>query len=136
MIQSTSSIALTTGTYLIILGFDKFSLYKDIVPFLELVAYGSLLLGLLFIVALNWILKRYDKLPVYAVLTWTVAVVAVLAFFSSLTSSGFYPFVFFLLILVVLSSPIGIIDTLFLRDLVIYDTFLSGLHRENMYQVG
>lgn len=110
--------------------------YSDIVPLLLVMSIVTNVVGMVLNLGLNWILRYVDKLVVYGHLTIAIAVVAMALLVASLRDSAeaCYTFVALVIVLAALSSPIYTIDTLLVRDLVIYDTFVTGINRENMYQ--
>ena len=89
------------------------------------------------VMSLNWVLFYVDKLRVYKIITLAISALGIVIFFTSLSGdqASFYATCFFLVVVGILVGPIYAIDGFFLKDLIMYDTFLTGLNRENMYQV-
>lgn len=136
LIVSAIGIGFTNGQYLLVIGFPFITKYSQIVSFIIIFGVIYFILGGLATLSLNYLLKIYDKLIIYKFLTFAIAFFGVLIFPCSIFSNitGFYLTSACLLITGIFSFPIITIDGFFVKDLLIYDAFLTGLNRENMYQ--
>lgn len=83
------------------------------------------LFGTLIIVACNWILTYVDKMKFYAILLSGIFFLSIGLFFTTFSPSAFYIYLFFVGLIGFLGVPAGMLITLFLRDLVVYDTFAT-----------
>jgi len=136
LISAGYAIGFGNGLYLLVVGFSFVTRYSQIALFVSVIAALYFLFGAVAVISLNWILAYYEKLFVYKIITLVIGVLGVVIFLACLAGNeaSFYATCFFLIILGALVGPISAIDNFFLKDLIIYDTFLTGLNRENMYQ--
>ena len=84
--------------------------------------------GVILMVACNWLFKVWDKLDVYLFQAWAVMLLSLVCFFVSLDGGddALYLYIAIAAGMASLAFPIRLMDTLFVRDLVIYDTFITG----------
>jgi Na+/melibiose symporter-like transporter len=96
----------------------------------------GVILGLAFLLVLNWYLSSRDKLKIYLNQLRFIASAGIVGFGVSVIPGnvGNYLFFLFFFIIVVITPSVQLIDTLLVRDLVMFDTFTTGLNRESMYQ--
>lgn len=80
-----------------------------------------------------FILPRFDKVTVYRWLLIASMIVSLGGFFVSFIKDQYGPILLFLIIFYAITGPIFFIEGFFLKDLVTYDTFLTGKNRESMY---
>jgi hypothetical protein len=81
-------------------------------------------------------LKNHDKIVVYQFLTKFLCTSAVSAFFLSIIPRiGPLMFWGLLLLLGAIYFPVSFLQSLFVRDLIQFDTFTTGLKRQAMYQL-
>ncbi len=127
LIQSATGVFSTAGSLLLITGFNL-GTNKDFVTYSILLAIISIIGILIANVSLNWLLRYVEKLRVYLVLAVLVAVLSLVAFIPACftTTGALIVFLVFTVILSVASGPIGLIESLMVRDLIVYDTFITG----------
>ncbi len=77
-------------------------------------------------ISCHWVLQRFDKLQVYNGLLLITIVACILVFLLSLNASNLIGLVVLGSILTIVAVPINLIYSLFVRDLVIFDTFVTG----------
>lgn len=86
--------------------------------------------GVILMVACNWLFKIWDKLQVYRFQAWIVVILSLGCFFVTLpgtnNNTNLYIYIGIGAALASLAFPIRLMDTLFVRDLVLYDTFRTG----------
>ena len=127
LIQSAMGVFSTAGSLLLITGFNL-GTNKDFVTYSILLAIISIIGILIANVSLNWLLRYVEKLRVYLLLAALVAVLSLVAFIPACftTTGALIVFLIFEVILSVASGPIGLIESLMVRDLIVYDTFITG----------
>lgn len=121
--------------FYLLIGFPSISKVNDTVNFVIYVAGISAVVGLILMVSCNWIFKKLDKLKFYLYMIVFVIVLAFASFFVTLSrdKTALLLYVGIAAGMASLAFPVRLIDSLFIRDLVVYDTFICGLNRENMY---
>ena len=79
-------------------------------------------------IGMNWLLRYVEKLRVYLCLAAAVAVLSTAAFIPAnfTNMSAFIAVFVFTLFISIISGPIGLIESLMVRDLIVYDTFITG----------
>lgn len=84
--------------------------------------------GVSFMVSCNWLLKTVDKLKVYKALMILIALLSFFSFFVVLssTSTAMNVFIVMSTLIAAIGFPVRLFDNIFVRDLVVYDTFLTG----------
>lgn len=103
-----------------------------------------------FIPLIAWSVGKFEKIHLYrglSVLMWVLALMSVLAMipgigaysgdsYSDSTLLSYYTLYIISQVGLICAAaiPIGFINSLFLRDLVIYDNFVNNVDRENVYQ--
>lgn len=85
------------------------------------------IIGVAFNVSCNWIFTKIDKLQVYKVLLWICVFICVITFFISFDPSNFLGVIIIGVIFGIIGAPANLIFNMFIRDLVIYDTFVTGM---------
>ncbi len=125
-------------TYLLIFSYSFIEFNSQILPYMFVIAGASIAVILVVQLSLNCILRKFDKLKVYKFATALAGVISTLVFVVTLPGIGNIGFYLLMIINVVLAgivSALSLIDGLFVRDLVVFDTYVTGLRRENMYQM-
>lgn len=127
LIGSATSIFSSAGSFLFLIGFGL-STNADFVTYSILLAVVSIL-GILFVnIGMNWLLRYVEKLRMYLYLTAGVAVLSLAAFIPANFSNiaALVAFLVFTLLLSIIYGPISLIESLMVRDLIVYDTFITG----------
>lgn len=127
LIGSATGIFSSSAALLLLIGFNITS-NQSYVIYVILIAVIATLAGLSINAAMNWVLKFFEKLRVYLILAVAVALFSSAGFIASLFSNG-TAFIFFLIFDIILASiyfPIVLIESLMVRDLIVYDTFTTG----------
>jgi len=99
-------------------------------------AFGGAIIGMLSLIPCqSMINKGYEKLNLLLKSIFLASAVGFIAFFLAIGQSDllFYLFFIIMMVAIAISFPIGMIQKIMLRDLVVYDTFLTGLNRESLY---
>jgi MFS family permease len=125
-------IGTNLGIILIEVGYAK--TIAQVSNYLILTAFGIVILGVVFNIIVWQIVSRYDKVMVYQHLTIGIAGLCVCGFVLSLFGEA-TPFLIYVVLIGGIFYPVQLIDGFFVRDLVSADTLLTGLNRENLYQV-
>ena len=122
------AIGQTFGLYLLVVAFSFVKKYNQIAVFVIIILVCFLVGGMVSILALNFLLTKFDKLFLYKVITLAIAGFGCIMFPACVMGnpSSFIATVVFLIIMGILQFPLGYIDSFFLRDLIVYDTFLTG----------
>lgn len=128
LIGTATSIFSTNGSLLLLIGFN-IATSQDFATYTIILAIASSLGGLTMVVICNWYLKYVEKLGVYLKLAVMVAAIAAVAFIASIFSSQAAFFVFYVLLMLegIIYFPVSLIESLMVRDLILYDTFTTGL---------
>jgi hypothetical protein len=84
------------------------------------------ILGLVFIIACNWILARIDKIRVLVFILIIVIALSIATFFVTLNASTLYVYLAIVVVMSTLAMPVGLIASLFIRDLVVFDAFVTS----------
>jgi hypothetical protein len=116
-----------------VIGFQSIKTNKDVVDFTLIYVFGVNILGMLASLGLNWLLKYYSKLFTYQTITLIVSFLALVVFFITDYDNLFVYFFAIVVLLGVLYIPSQTIDTLLVRNLVLFDRYTTGLSRENMF---
>ena len=121
--------------FFLLIGFESIEKVEDTVNFVIYVAGISAIIGLILMVSCNWIFKKIDKLKFYLYMIVVVILLAFVSFFVTLSgdNTALILYVCVATGMASLAFPVRLVDNLFVRDLVVYDTFICGLNRENMY---
>lgn len=121
--------------YLLLVGFTQIQKVSDMVIYTLAYTVISGTVGLALVVACNWFLQGREKLTVFLNLTRALALMGLVSFFVSIFGDSWaFTTVYVIYLLVgVLSAPLLLVNSLFVRDLVVFDTFTTGLSRENLY---
>jgi GPH family glycoside/pentoside/hexuronide:cation symporter len=82
--------------------------------------------GLIVLVASNWVFDKIEKIKVLVALLWVAIALMIAAFISTIPTTGLYAYLVFVCIFGIIGFPINLISTLFTRDLVVYDNFVTG----------
>jgi Na+/melibiose symporter-like transporter len=132
LIGSATGIFAGAASFLFLIGFGL-STTSDFVIYSILLAVVGLIVSLFVNIGMNWLLQYVEKLRVYLILAATVTVLSTIAFIPANFSntSAFVVLLIFTLILSIISAPIGLIESLMVRDLIVYDTFITG--KETFY---
>lgn len=129
LVDSGVNIFITVVGYYVLIGFNL----ETVKSFINYLLYGSIIgacIGIPLTVLLNWVLSRYDKIPLYLFLIKLVIILGVVAFI--ITTPQLNSFVGYFIVLCfmnTLSYPAKLFDRLIIRDLVTYDTFMTGMTR-------
>lgn len=134
-----SALSIATGllTFLYVTGFfPAIECYKDIVPYIVVLTVIAVIGSVVVQASLACILAKYDKLAVYRTICTLTSVIAIVIFPVSLAKgfTGFYLVIAMSLLLSYCLAALYMIDSFFVRDLIVFDQFVTGLRRENMYQ--
>jgi Na+/melibiose symporter-like transporter len=84
------------------------------------------MLGMILTIACQCILQKIDKIRVLALFLFILSACASISFFLSFRESTLYFYCALIVVIGVLSIPLGLISSLFLRDLVVFDTMLTS----------
>lgn len=84
------------------------------------------IIGMLLNIACNWVLHKVDKIKVYMIITLWVSVFAAANFFTTFSRGGLYASFLISSAVALAYFPVVLIAQLFLRDLVVFDTFCTG----------
>lgn len=126
LIDSGVNIFITVVGYYVLIGFDL----EKVSSYVNYLMYGSIAgacLGIPLTVTMNWVLLWYDKITLYLIVISLVFVLGILAFLITTPGLNSFEGYFILLCLInTLSYPAKLFDRLIIRDLVIYDTFMTG----------
>ncbi len=106
----------------------------DIAEYFLLLTGAVVIGGTVINVAIGQAVQCYDKLQLFKNLTLFIAFLGVIGFFTTFEASGTM-FVVYMCVVGACFFPIQMLDNFFLRDLVTADSFLTGLYRENLFQV-
>jgi len=137
LLFSAISISLGLLTFLYVTGFfPAIECYKEIIPLIVGVTVIIVIGSVAVLASLQCILAKYDKLVVYRTVCVLAAIIALAIFPVSLPKgfTGFYLVIATSVLLTYCLVVLGSIDGFFLRDLIVFDQFVTGLRRENMYQ--
>lgn len=124
-VSAGQSILGVMGFYLYYIGFHLQN-QSFVITCALVTAVISGLMGMVFIIACNWILKYVEKVKLYTMILSAIFVLLIGLFFTTLNDAGFYPNLFITGVIGTCAMPIGLLGSLFTRDLVIYDTFATG----------
>ena len=132
LIGSATGIYGTAASLLYLIGFNL-ATNADFVIYSILGAIVILIASLFVNIGMNWLLRYVEKLRVYLMLAAVVAVLSTIAFIPANFSNtaAFVAFFIFTIILSIISAPIGLVETLMVRDLIVYDTFITGTKTTN-----
>eukprot|EP01035_Chromulina_nebulosa_P027131 gene27131-35639_t len=135
LIGSATQIFTSSASLLLLIGFSNIHTQKDFVFYSIAMGISSGTLGVVIVVIFNWYLLMVDKLTVYLRLTIVVTLASVIGFFATLSSSLYCFILYYLtnMTIGILYHPIIVIEGFMLRDLIIFDTYSTGLNRENTY---
>lgn len=89
--------------------------------------------GLILTIGLNFILAKIDKIRVLVFFLYIIIALAISTFFVALSPGGLYIYVAIHAVIGVLSLPVSVIASFLLRDLVVYDTFVTGMSKQLSY---
>jgi hypothetical protein len=84
------------------------------------------IIGVAFNVSCNWIFTKVDKLVVYKAILCICVLICVITFFIAFDADNFQGMLILGVIFGIISAPANLIFNMFIRDLVIYDTFVTG----------
>jgi Na+/melibiose symporter-like transporter len=120
------------GTYFLISGY--FSTNMEFTTYMVYLAICGITLGMLANILAGYLAKRMDKLKLYLHLTICIAVLGVLGFMASF-AKHYSLFAVYEMLLLAAGYMTGLLEAFLVRDLIVYDTLITGLNRESMYQV-
>jgi Na+/melibiose symporter-like transporter len=127
LINSAITIFLACYAYYLLIGFD----IKDIKKYVQLlivIAYAAAGVGICTTIACNWLLRFVDKVQFLQTLLLMGAVFTFVSIFVILpSSSSLTGYVVVCVLVAMLGFPGRLVETLILRDLVVYDTFTTGI---------
>ena len=134
LIQGATSIFGNAASFLILIGFNVTS-NSDFVIYSLLLGVVGTIAGLCLNIAMNWLLRYVEKLRVYLNLAAAVMVLSTVAFIPANISNSTALVVFLLIILClsIVGYPIYLIESLMVRDLILYDTFITGKYYHLYY---
>ncbi len=84
------------------------------------------IIGILLIISCNWIFKKIEKIRVFVFLLFILISLSIATFFLTLNRSTLYPYLIGTIIMTIIATPGSFILNLLLRDLVIFDTFVTS----------
>ena len=122
--------------FLLLIGFDTIKTMDEYVQYALVMGLIAGIVGVLATIACNSVLKKIDKLWLYLQLIKIVGVIGVTSFLLSALSHSnvaFYVFLSLNLCVTIFYAPMSLIMSLFIRDLVTYDTFVTRMSRETLY---
>jgi Na+/melibiose symporter-like transporter len=126
LVDSGVNIFITVVGYYVLIGFDL----EKISSYVNYLLYGSIAgacIGIPLTVMMNWVLYWYDKITLYLILVSLVFVLGFVAFVITTPGLNSFEGYFILLCLMnTLSYPAKLFDRLIIRDLVTYDSFMTG----------
>lgn len=127
LIDSGINIFITVVSYYLLIGFH----INKVKSYVNILLLGSIVgasIGIPLTIFMNWILKKYDKIQLYLVLIVIVIFLGFIAFVvASPMINSFKGYFIILCFMNVLSYPAKLFDKLIIRDLITYDTFITGL---------
>jgi Na+/melibiose symporter-like transporter len=128
LILSVQNIFGTATAFIVLIAFNQDNLkqYYSIILILTVIgAIGSVSLT----VAFNWLLRKMEKLNLYLVMSLCIAGITLICFFVSFAPNitGYYVVLLLFTAALVLYGPFGLIEQLMIRDLILFDTFSTGI---------
>lgn len=87
------------------------------------------------VITVSYTIIKFDKLKVYLRLTQSAVVVGFVGFFVTLVNGSSVPILVYFIVVAMIIVPMLSIESIMLRDLISYDTFITGINRESMYSV-
>mmetsp|Transcript_32482 Transcript_32482/g.44524 ORF Transcript_32482/g.44524 Transcript_32482/m.44524 type:complete len:595 (-) Transcript_32482:20-1804(-) len=135
LIGSATSIFTSSASLLLLIGFSNIHTQKDFVFYSVCMGIVSGTVGVCIVVALNWYLTLVDKLTVYLRVTKFVTIASFVGFIATLGTNMPCFILYYLMNMSIgiMYHPIAVIESFMLRDLILYDTYSTGLNRENAY---
>lgn len=129
-IVSLAALALLTTLTLFVL-VSCFDLNREVFAgyILLVISIIGAICGMILNICCNWILKKIDKIRVLALIFFIIAAAAAVSFFLSLNASTLYFYCGVATLMVALAFPLRLILSLLLRDLVVFDTFVTSKFR-------
>ena len=125
------------GTAILVLLFLNFHINKnaDVINYEIIIGLTSGIIGILLTIGCNWLFARIEKWNIFCLLLMFEACVAFISFIPSSvrTKPALYALVALMVLAGIPYTTMSLATTLFIRDLVKYDVFITGLNRENMY---
>lgn len=89
--------------------------------------------GAVISVACLWILKIFDKLHVYRFFLVVVSIGSIFLFIYTIVIDDVTGFIAIAATVTLMAVPLNLINSFMVRDLVVYDTFVTRLKRANTY---
>ncbi len=126
--------AATYNAIMVLLLITSYAVKKEItasVLYLVMSIIGGII-GVAFNVSCNWIFTKVDKLEVYNILLLIAVIVCVITFFISFDADNLTGMIIIGVIIATIGAPANLIYNMFIRDLVIYDTFVTGKMNNNL----
>jgi len=129
LIGSATSIFTSSASLLLLIGFSNINTQKDFVFFSIFMGIASGTMGVCIVVALNWYLTLVDKLTVYLRITKLVTIASFIGFIATLgtTMPCFILYYLMNMTIGIMYHPIVAIESFMLRDLILYDTYSTGI---------
>ena len=151
MISTALSIQSGMNAYIVFTVFTSIHNNAQLFNVILITFLSGLIFGTLFVISLNCILSKVDKLNFYLNVTLVIALLSFTMFgftipelnaiatnsniSDGLSTTMLYCYLVFGVIISICANPVFFIEGLLLRDLIMFDTLTTGLNRENMYQV-
>lgn len=135
LISAAIAIFANIAGFYLLIGFKNVNKVSAVTNLIVISAGIAAVVGVFLMVACHWLFKKWDKLQVYRAQIFIVMFLSIVCFFVTLDTDN-NALVLYIAVGAAMASlafPIRLMDSLFVRDLVLYDTFLTGLNRENMY---
>ena len=85
----------------------------------------GVIVGILLVISCNWILKKFEKIHVLVLIIFIFIALVIVSFFLTFSRSTFYAYIIVSTVVGIIGLPGGFIIGLLLRDLVIYDSFVT-----------
>lgn len=125
----------SANNIILLVGFNNFEYIKDYITYTLINTIVGGVGNICFVIICNKLLVHVEKLKLYLLLTRIAALIGLFGFVVSIFRSDTTFVMFFVsyVVLAIVYGPLELILSLFVRDLVVYDTFTTNLSRENLY---
>ena len=126
LIDSGINIFVTVVGFYLLIGFN----IHTVKAYINILLLGTIIgasIGIPLTIFMNWVLKKYDKIQIYLILIGTVVLLGFVAFFViSPIVNSFEGYFTILCLMNIISYPAKLFDRLIIKDLITYDTFITG----------
>lgn len=128
IITSVVNIFTAVYGYYLLLAFD-FSDLSKYTNLLVIIALVSAIFGIIINIICYWVLQRLDKIKFLLAILLIGSALCFASFFTILPGrSSFIGYVGLCIAVVIVGFPARLVESLVVRDLVVYDSFITGIY--------